>query len=164
MDNIVIHTRHSGVVLEGVSLPSSAPVAVSGVAITIVDAAVKPDSRPPVTLIKRVRPVVPAPPRRGPKQTYCRRCNPGARHPIIIPDIITITPVTGSPDITGNRAGRLLIYRQNRRSKIDRYAYLGVRGRQRHANKSSQNKGTQFSHFHVLMVNQSWINKVAKKN
>src|SRR4029077_13369772 len=93
------------------------PARAPGQAKTKVDPAVKTDSRPPVTLIKRVRAVVPAPPRRGPKQTYCRRCNPGARHPIIIPDIITITPVTGSPDITGNRAGRLLIYRQNRRSK-----------------------------------------------
>src|SRR4029077_1591665 len=121
--------------------------------------AVKAYSAPPVTRINRLGAVVPAPPRRGPKQTYCRRCNPGARHPIIIPDIITITPVTGSPDITGNRAGRLLIYRQNRRSKIDRYAYLGVRGRQRHANKASQNQGTELSHFHVLMVTRAGSRK-----
>src|SRR5438128_8431728 len=33
-----VHTRHSGVVLESVSAPSSAPVAVSVVAITVINA------------------------------------------------------------------------------------------------------------------------------
>src|SRR5439155_21508267 len=41
MDNVGIHARHSGVVLEGVSTPSSAPVAVSGVAISIINAFIK---------------------------------------------------------------------------------------------------------------------------
>src|SRR4029450_13216209 len=137
MDNIRIHARHSGVVLEGGSTPSAAPVAVSSVAVAVVNASIKTDSRSPVTLVKHVRAGVPAPPRRGPKQTHSRRCNPGARHPIIIPDIMTITPVTRSPDITCDGAGRLLIHRQNRRSKIDRYAYLGERRRQRQCEKCS---------------------------
>ena len=67
VDHGLIHARHSGVVLEVVSLPSTAPVAVSGVAITVINASVKTDMGSPVTLVKRVRAVVPAPPSRCPK-------------------------------------------------------------------------------------------------
>src|SRR4029077_10992640 len=137
MDNVRIYARHSGVVLEVVSTPSAAPVAISGVAITVINASIKTDSRSPVTSVKHVSAVVPAPPWRSPKYAHCRRCNPGARNPIIIPGIITIIPVTRSPDITCDRAGRLLIYRQNRRSEIDRYTYLCERGRQRQCEQSS---------------------------
>src|SRR4029077_6667383 len=45
MNDAGIHMRHSGVVTERVSFPAAAPVAVSGVAIAVVDAAVKTDSR-----------------------------------------------------------------------------------------------------------------------
>ena len=84
MDNRLIHTCHSGVVLEVVSTPSSAPVAVSGVAITVINASVKTDMRSPVTLVKGVSAVVPAPPRRCPKQTHSGRWHPHARDPVII--------------------------------------------------------------------------------
>src|SRR5262249_47053071 len=69
VDNVGIHARHSGVVLEGVSAPASAPVAVSGVAKTVINASIETDSWSPVTLIKHVCAVAPAPPRRCPKKT-----------------------------------------------------------------------------------------------
>src|SRR5262249_25402050 len=116
MDNVRIHTRHSGVVLKVVSAPSAAPVAVSGVAKTVINASVKTDSRPPVTLVKRVHPVSPAPPWRGPKQTHSRRRDPHARDPIVIVVRAVPAPITWSPDITCDRASRLLVYRQRRRS------------------------------------------------
>src|SRR4029077_20333730 len=106
-------------VLEVVSTPSSAPVAVSGVAITVINASVKTDMGSPVTLVKRVRAVVPTPPSRGPKQPHSRRSDPHARDPIIIVVIRVPAPVTGGPDIPRNRAGRLLIHRQRRRSPTD---------------------------------------------
>src|SRR5207244_13184565 len=84
MDNVRIHTRHSGVVLEAVSTPSAAPVAVSGVAITVINASIKTDPRSPITLVKHVSAVVPAPPCWSPKQTDGWRTNPHARHPITI--------------------------------------------------------------------------------
>src|SRR5206468_1635816 len=150
MDNVGIHACHSGVVLEGVSAPSSAPVAVSGVAITIINASIKTDSWPPVPLVKRVCAVVPAPPGRGPKQTHGWWRDPDARDPVIIP--VTPAPVARSPDIAFNRAERLLIYRQNRRSKINRYVYLSVRGRQRQCEQSSQNKGTESHNVYCLNI------------
>src|SRR4029077_8543969 len=116
MDNGLVHTRHSGVVLEVVSTPASAPVAVSGVAETVIDASIKTDGRSPVTLVKSVNAVIPAPPRRCPKQTHSRRRHPHARDPIIIVVIGVPAPITWSPDVTCDRTGRLLIYRQRRRS------------------------------------------------
>jgi len=124
-----IHARHGGVITERVSFPSAAPVAVSGVAMTVVNASVKTDSRAPVAFIKRVSAVVEAPVRRCPKQTHCWWSDPNAWDPIIIH--VSIAPVTGSPHIAFDRTGRLLHDRQNRRSNIDRYAYLCERGRQR---------------------------------
>src|SRR5262249_43720678 len=96
MDNIRIHTRHSGIVLEGVSLPSSPPVDISGVAITIINASVKTDGRSPVALVKRISPVGPTPPWRSPKQTHCWRGDPDAWYPIIVP--VTPGPVSRSPN------------------------------------------------------------------
>ena len=137
IDNGLIHARHSGVVLEVVSTPSSAPVAVSGVAITVINASIKADMRSPVTLVKRVCAVVPAPPSRCPKQTDLRWSDPDARDPVIIVVIGIPAPVAWSPDVTCNRARWLLIYRQRRRSKIDRYIYLGERRRERQCEKAS---------------------------
>ena len=109
----LVHVRYSGVVLEVVSIPSSAPIAISGVAVTVINAAVKTDMRSPVTLVKDIRAVVPAPPCRGPKQTDGRRSNPHPRHPIIS---VVIPPVSRSPNVALGRSRRLLIYRQLRRS------------------------------------------------
>src|SRR4029078_8971622 len=103
-------------VREVVSVPSSAPIAISGVAVTVVNAAVKTDVRAPVTLVKNVPTVVPAPPRRGPKHTDRWGLNPHTRHPIII---AVIPPVSGSPDVTLGRSGRLLYYGGGRRSTVD---------------------------------------------
>lgn len=124
MDNRLIHTCHSGVVLEVVATPSSAPVAVSGVAITVINASVKTDMRSPVTLVKCVSAVVPTPPRRCPKQTHSGRWHPHTRDPVII---VVVPPVARSPDISCNRADWLLIYRQLRRSDAGCELYLGER-------------------------------------
>src|SRR5712672_2082584 len=102
MDNGFVHPRHSGVVLKGVSAPSSAPVAVPGVAVTIIYAAVEADGRAPVTLVKRVSAASPTPPTWRPKQTHSGRRNPHARYPVIIVVIGVPTPITWSPDIAGD--------------------------------------------------------------
>src|SRR5437763_13465519 len=137
MDDSVVAAGHSGVIPARVSFPSAAPAAVPVVAIAVVNAAVITDSRPPVTLVKRVNAVVPAPPGRRPKHTNRRRSDPDTRDPIIIPHIITITPVTRRPDVTFVRARRLLVYRQRGRSKANRDIYLCERRHQRQCEKSS---------------------------
>ena len=112
----LVHVGHSGVVREPVSIPASAPIAISGVAVTVVNAAVKTDMRSPVTLVKDVRTVVPAPPRRGPKHTDGRGLNPHAGHPIII---AVIPPISRSPNVALGRSGRLLYHRERWRSDVN---------------------------------------------
>ena len=119
VDNRLIHMRYSSVVLEGVATPSAAPVTVSGVAITVINASVKTDRRSPVTLVKRVSTVSPTPPSRGPKQTDPWRRDPHAWDPIIIVVIVVPAPITRSPDMSCDRTGRLHDYRQRRRSPTD---------------------------------------------
>src|SRR5947207_15011879 len=128
VNDALVHVRHIGVVTEIVSNPAPAPVTVAGVAIAVINSSVKTDMRSPVTLVKYVSTIVPAPPCRCPKQTDTWRSNPGAWHPIII---VLIAPVAGSPNIAFDRTRRLLHDRQNGRSKIDRYVYLGERRSQR---------------------------------
>src|SRR4029453_2046092 len=79
-----VHARHGGVITERVSFPSAAPVTIAGVAVAVVDASVKTDSRTPVALIKSINAVVPAPPGRRPKKTDRRRRAHDAGDPIII--------------------------------------------------------------------------------
>ena len=124
-----VHSRYGGVVMENVSFPAAAPVAISPIAVTVINATVKTDSRPPVTCVKSVNAVVPTPPRGGPQQADARWSNPDARHTIITTS--GSTPVSGSPDVAWRRSQRLLVYRQNRWSDVDRYAYLRERGRKR---------------------------------
>ena len=142
VNDVRIHAGHSGVVAEGVSFPTAAPVAISPIAVTVVDSAVKADSRAPVALIKRVNAIIPAPPRRSPEQTHCWRSDPNAWDQIII--AVAPRPVFGSPNVAFNRTRWLLDYRQNRRSNIDRYVDLCDRGcqRQRDKQKPNQNKET----------------------
>src|SRR5262249_9685471 len=116
IDDSPIYIGHSGIVLECVSTPSSAPVTVSGVAKTVINAAVKTNCRSPVALVKHESAASPTPPSRGPKQTYPRRRDPHAWDPIIVVIIVVPTPVTRSPDIARDRTGRLHDYRQRRRS------------------------------------------------
>src|SRR4029077_12714641 len=114
VDHGLIHARHSGGVLEVVSTPSSAPVPISGIAVSVIDASIEPDGWPPVTLIKRIRTASPAPPSRCPKKPDSGRRDPHARYPVIVVVIGVPAPITWSPNITCARTGRLLIYRQRR--------------------------------------------------
>src|SRR5215217_2719080 len=77
----LVHICHSRVVTETISLPAAAPITVAGVAMAVVNAAVKSDSRAPISFVKDVGVIIPAPPRGGPKHTDRWRSNPLARRP-----------------------------------------------------------------------------------
>src|SRR5207249_7039954 len=145
VNDVGIHMCHSGVVTERVSFPAAAPITVSEVAVTVVNAAIKTDSRSPVALIKEIRAVVPAPPRRCPKQTNRRRGHPDAGDPIVIR---IVGPVTGSPNVAFDGNGGLLYYGKRRWSDIDREAYLRERRRQRQCGEyeCSEKNGAKFHH------------------
>jgi len=103
-----------GVVGEMVVLPASAAVAASPVTVPVIDTAVKADGRSPVARIKTVSTVVPSPVGRGPIESYLRRLHPCAVHPVVFALVIIVSPVTGRPDETIIRHGRLFLDDQRR--------------------------------------------------
>src|SRR4029077_8442114 len=113
----LVHVGYGGVVPEPVPRPVAAPVAVSPVAVTIINSAIKTDRRSPVAFIEHVSAIIPAPPRRSPKHTDGWRSDPGARNQIII--AAAPAPVTRSPDVALHRTRRLLVHRQNRRGNVN---------------------------------------------
>jgi hypothetical protein len=80
----------------------------------IVHTAIVSNVRPPIARVKSIVSIIESPVTRCPKKTIMRRPHPNARHPIIA--IVTISPVAWCPKIIINRAWRLCIKGQWRRS------------------------------------------------
>ncbi len=93
------------VVIELVSLPAAALVAVTGIAIAVVDAAVEPDVRSPVAAMEAIPARGEHPVAGGPEEADAGRRDPGAGHPVIAP--AAPGPVAGGPDIAIGRDRRL---------------------------------------------------------
>jgi hypothetical protein len=111
-----VHIIDSLVVIELPSSPITAIVAVTGIAITIVNPTVVADDRTPVAGIPIVQPVIKRPVTRCPEQTLFGGQHPRAGHPVV--SIRTPSPVTGRPNIAFSRAKGLLVDRQRRRAEI----------------------------------------------
>ena len=122
-----IHVVHRTVVLELSVVPTAAFIALTSIAVAIVDPAVETYMRTPVAFIESVSAMVPAPIAWGPEETGLRSHDPRARHPVII--AVAVSPVAGCPEITLGGHGRLLIHRQRRRAKRNGYSNLRERCR-----------------------------------
>jgi hypothetical protein len=119
-----LHVRDvvdGAVVEESAAAPIAALVAFAAIAVAIGYAAVEADFRAPITFVKGIDAVVPAPVSRRPQQLRFRRQYPRARHPVIA-SIVIPGPIAGSPDVTRRRDRRLIVNRQWRRRDIDSYA------------------------------------------
>jgi hypothetical protein len=99
----------SAVVTEVATMPVAALVAPSGIAVSIVDAAVKSNISAPVATIESVPPAAVAPIPRGPKSSLVRGCCPSSRNPVIAGP--GIAPVSRSPKIARRGNRRLFIFR-----------------------------------------------------
>src|SRR5580658_5594136 len=80
---VPIHVIHRSVVAELVVSPVSTLVAITTVAIAVVNAAVESDSRAPVAGVPGVRVAAPTPVTRRPQHANHGRLDPCARHPVI---------------------------------------------------------------------------------
>ena len=85
------------VVSETIAIPAPAIVAFADVAVAVVNAAVESDVGPPIAGIPVIAATAPTPIARGPKDTYPRRSDPGARHPIVV--VIVVCPIARRPDV-----------------------------------------------------------------
>ena len=115
---LITEVVYGPVVIELAAPPLAAVVAVSGVAISIVNSAIESHMFPPITgMPDECRPF-PSPVTRGPQQARFRRHDPRTWNPVIA-IIGVVRPVTGCPDVVIAWAGRLCVDGQWRRPKAN---------------------------------------------
>src|SRR5271155_1974497 len=119
-----VHIGHIAIVVKLPALPPSPFKTVTVVAETIINSAVEPHMRTPVTLMKEKSAATPTPISGVPQVADLRDLYPGARHPVIIAVIGVPGPVSGRPLPTVGGANRLLINRYRRRTEGDGYTDL----------------------------------------
>ena len=101
------------VVVEVVSVPVAAVIAVAGVAEAVVDATVEADVLAPEAAVEAVAATVEAPVAGGPESTVVRGSAPCAGDPVVAGG--DVAPVTGSPEVVGFGGLGLLVDGQRRR-------------------------------------------------
>ncbi len=121
-----VHVIHRAVVVEGSMIPVSAFIADTTVAETVVDATVEADMRAPIALIPSVGVAAPTPVTGSPEKANLGSHHPRTGHPVVA--FISISPVSGRPQITFGRGHGLHVHRERGRSDRDRYAELRERG------------------------------------
>jgi hypothetical protein len=104
------------VVVEVVSVPIAAVVAVTGIPEAIIDPAVEADMRSPEATMKAITAAIEAPVARRPECAVVGWSAPCARNPVVA--CRNIAPVAGGPKIVGLRSFRLLVDGQRRRRLI----------------------------------------------
>src|SRR5713226_10061476 len=108
-----VHVGHRAVVVVVATSPVAAEKADTGVAETVVNAAVEADFGSPVTRRPSVEAVFEGPIPWSPEETDFRRECPGARNPKVA--VRAVSPVAGNPDIARSWADGLRINWQYRR-------------------------------------------------
>ena len=112
-----IHVRDVPVVEVAVAAPVATVKTFTGVAESIVDAAVETDDISPVTRVPNIEAVRKTPIARSPEKAHARREHPNARNPVVA--VIAIGPVAWLPDVTGPGAEGLRVNRKDRRGDPD---------------------------------------------
>src|SRR5208337_4547789 len=101
-----VHVVHRTVVEKVPAVPTPAFVTFTEIAEAVVDPAVEAYVRTPVAVIENKSVAAPAPIGWSPQETDFRRHHPGARHPVVIVDVVVVGPVAGGPDKTVARTKR----------------------------------------------------------
>src|ERR1700683_383145 len=149
MDYRDVHICDRAVVGEDTVIPIPADESHSDISKAIIHAAIEADVRTPISPVPNIQTATPAPVSWRPEQPNLRRHDPSSWNPIVA--IRTIGPVTRGPHVTGSRARRLLVNRQDGRCNSDRNAncYLRLRrGRdgQQRKSEAKQAKGAKVTH------------------
>src|SRR6202789_4215269 len=119
-----VHIGDGAVIVKVSVIPATARKTHAEIAESIVDPTVKSYGRSPEALVENKRVAAPTPPARGPEEPDFGRHYPGARHPVVIADIVIPIPVSRRPDVAIAWANWLLIHRQRRRPNCDCYSEL----------------------------------------
>jgi hypothetical protein len=110
-----------GAIVEEVTAPPVAAfVAPAAVAVAVINSTIKSDGRAPIAGMPKIHTFPEGPISGSPQIIRLRRLDPGARHPVVILDVVAPSPIARSPQIpiAGNR--RLVIHWQFRRCNTHR--------------------------------------------
>src|SRR5271157_4432486 len=118
---------HRTVVVKLSVLPTSTFIALAKVSVAVTDPAVETYLRTPVAIIEDISVAAPTPIGWSPEQTGFRSHYPCPRHPVVIVEVIGVSPVPRCPEITIAGTERLLVDGKFRRSEVDGYANLRKR-------------------------------------
>ena len=142
-----VHPGHGRVITERIAGPLAAVVALSPVAVAIIDPAVESDGRAPIAVVEEIIAAVVASVSGGPEESDTRGSDPNAGDPVIIG---IVGPVARGPNIAFGWGVRLLIYRYRGWRDPDRYADLCKRRSQRKPDKEHRRErnGRKFD-FHI---------------
>ena len=132
VDVVDIHVQYGTIVEKMSVVPTPTVKANSKVAEAVVDAAIKPDGRPPIAIVENETSAAPAPISGCPQEADFGSHHPRTRHPVIVVKIVAPAPVTWRPEVAVPRADRLLINRQRGWSESNDDAHRG-KCRCRHA-------------------------------
>jgi hypothetical protein len=127
MDDRCVHICDRAVIVVNSASPVPARESHACVSKPIVNAAIESNVWSPVARVPQIGSSAPTPITWSPQQSHRRRHHPRSGNPVIV--VISIRPITRSPDIPRSRAGRLHVYGKSWRpdSNGNAYSYLGLR-------------------------------------
>src|SRR5271169_4869011 len=102
---------HRTVVIDLAVVPASAFVAMAEISVTVSDAAIEANLRPPIALMEKESVATPAPVRRSPEIANLGNQYPCARNPVVVAVSRVIGPVARGPEVPLAGAKRLRINR-----------------------------------------------------
>jgi len=139
-DGARVHVAHRAVVVEVVALPTAPGVAVSVVAVAVVDTAVEADRWPPVAAVPPIHAIVEAPISGRPIEPDRGRLHPRSGHPIVAVNRIP-RPIAGLPNRVRSGRHRLRVIRNRRRPNCHGDAERNLRPRWGSGRPNKQHAG-----------------------
>ncbi len=110
VSDVDVHAIDRAVVVEVVSVPVAAVIAVAGVSEAVVDASVEADVKTPVAVVEAPAAVIPTPVTGGPESTIVGGSTPGSWNPVITGG--RPVPVARGPDVIGCGGDGLVVFRE----------------------------------------------------
>lgn len=124
VSDVGVHSIDRSVVVEVVSVPVTAVIAISGVTEAIVDPSIEADMSTPVATEESPMAVVPTPVARGPQSPEVRRKTPGAGNPVVACGCPV--PVARGPDVVWPRSLGLIVFWERWRRLIGIFNRLSL--------------------------------------
>src|SRR5579864_2359822 len=112
-----VHVVHRTVVVKLSVLPTPTFIALAKISVAVIDPAIETYLRTPVAVVEDISVAAPTPIGWSPEQARFRSHHPCPRHPVVIVEIVSVSPVPGCPEIALAGTKRLLVDGEFRRGE-----------------------------------------------